>query len=340
MLGERRHRVLCAVVECYIGSPHPVGSRFVAKRYEFDLSPATIRNVMADLEEMGFLHQPHVSAGRVPTDKGYRFFVDSLCQGEDCRDSEEFISILKGRLESIRSDINVLLEEATRTLSALSHNLVFAVPLKYDRTTLNRIQLFRYRGSKIVTVLLTNEGLIKNKILDTDLGLSQKELSRISEYLNSEFSGYTIGEIRREVVKQMSKERMLCDILISKAMAICKEALSFPSSDIIISGFSELLGLPDLSERINDTARALEDKHMIVKLLDRLSAVSDGVQVVIGSENPVRQMNKLSIVMAPYKQGNTSLGSVGMIGPTRMDYAKAIPMVDTMARFITAAISN
>lgn len=224
-------------------------------------------------------------------------------------------------------------------LSSLSSNLVFATPLGYDRMTLNRIQLFRYKGRKTVVVIVTNEGLIKNRILDMDFGFTQKELNRVSDYLNSEFSGCTIQEIRSAVVKQMSKERALYDILISKAVDLCGEALSFPGCDVIMSGYSELLGLPDLSDRIKETAKALEDKRMVVELLDELS-VFDGVQVVVGSENPVEQMRELSIVLAPYKQGGRSLGSVGMIGLTRMDYARAIPMVDTMARFITSAISE
>jgi heat-inducible transcriptional repressor len=339
MLSERNRKVLCAVVQSYINKPDPVGSRFVTKKYAFNLSPATIRNIMADLEEMGFLSQPHTSAGRIPTDKGYRFYVDSLCREKPTVDAK-FSNILKSKLESIKSDIYTLLKEATETLAAMSHYLVFAVPLKTDSTTLNRIQLFRYRNKQTVAVLLTNEGLVRSKMLDTNFGLSQKDLNRISDYLNSEFSGCTIDEIRSALIKQMSKEKALCDILISKAIAICKEALFFPSTDLIVSGFSELIGLPDFSGRIKEIAKAIEDKHTILKLLDRLSASTDGVKVVIGSENPMEELKKLSIVMATYKQGDRSLGSVGVIGPTRMDYSKTIPMVELTAKSISAVISR
>lgn len=336
-MDERDSKILCAVVQTYISMPAPVGSRLLAKKFSFNLSSATIRNVMADLEELGYLSQPHTSAGRVPTDRAYRFYVDHVCSVEE---DEGFSEVLRGRLDSIRSDLGAMLDEATRTLASLTHNIGFAVPLKYEFTTLNRVQLFRYRGSHVAAVLLTNEGLIKSKVIANDFGLSQKELNGISEYLNSEFSGRALGSIRTEMVKQIWKERALCDILISRALSICKEALSFPSGDVIMSGISELIGLPDLSDRINEIAKAIEDKHMIVSLLDGLTASGGGVRVVIGAENPLAEMKHLSIVMAPYRQGDMMVGSVGMIGPTRMDYPRAIHMVDAMANFITVAITG
>lgn len=339
MLNERSREVLKAIVQSYIERPDPVGSRYVTKKYAFKFSPATIRNIMADLEEMGYLRQPHTSAGRVPTDMGYRFYVDSL-HAEGALLEREVMKIMKKKFEAINTDVNVLLREVTEVLSGLSPYLVFAVPLKPEKTTLNRIQLFKYRGSQTVAVLLTNEGLIQNRILEGDFGLSQRELNRVSEYLNAEFSGHTIQEIQSEIMRQVSKEKALYDILVSKAVAICGEALSFSGSEIIFSGLSELLGLPDFSDRINEIARAIEDKQVILKLLDRIAAASDKVQVVIGSENPVENFSRLSIVTAAYRQGDRMLGSVGMIGPTRMDYPRAISVVGMTARFITETISR
>lgn len=339
MLSERGSVVLMAIVQSYIERPDPVGSRYVTKKYAFNLSPATIRNIMADLEEMGYLSQPHTSAGRIPTDKGYRFYVDSI-RSEGAQVEREAVKLLKKKFETMNTDVNVLLREVTDALSGLSPYLVFAVPLKPEKTTLNRIQLFKYRGRQTVAVLLTNEGLIQNRVLDGDFGLSQRELNRVSEYLNSEFSGHTIQEIRSEILRQVSKEKALYDILVSKAVTICGEALSFQGGDIIFSGLSELLGLPDFSDRINEIARAIDDKQVILKLLDRIADTSDEVRVVIGSENPVERFRRLSIVTATYRQGERFLGSVGMIGPTRMDYPSAISMVGMTARFITEAISR
>lgn len=339
MLNERSEAILRAVVQSYIERPGPVGSRFLTKKCGFKLSPATIRNIMADLEESGYLSQPYTSAGRVPTDKGFRFYVDALSR-ERLAGAEDYIEMLKSAVEGLRSDVNDLLREATRALSAISHYVVFAEPVRSDNTTLNRIQLYRFKGRQLVAVLLGNEGLVRSRILDRDFGLTQRELNRISEYLNSEFSGLTIDEIRREIIRQMSREKALCDILISKAMTICREALTFPMGDMFVSGLPELLGLPDFSDRINEIARAMEDKGRIIELLDELAGGSGEVQVMIGSEIPLEQMRGLSIVSAAYKEGQRPLGRVGIIGPTRMDYSMAIPMVEQAARFISLTISD
>jgi heat-inducible transcriptional repressor len=337
MLIQRYHEVLLAVVESYIDRPSPVGSRYVSRKHGFSLSSATIRNIMADLEEMGYLLQPHTSAGRVPTDQGYRYFVDSLkIQDMDPGKAWQF---LETRFVGVREDVEKLLAEATRELSSMSHCLAFAIPARPGGSTLNRIQFFSYMGTKIVCVLITNEGLVTTRILEHDADLSQTDLYRISDYLNAEFSGYTIDEIRAMLVKQLSKERTVQDLLINRALAICDDALSFPTEDIIFSGISELVGLPELSDKINELTRAIEDKQRIVRLLEGL-ALSDGIRVVIGSENPERKMRNLSIITAQYHQGNRMSGALGMIGPMRMDYPRAISLVNQMARYVTGAIAK
>ncbi len=340
MLDSRTYRVLSAVVDSYIKNPDPVGSRFVTKKYAFNLSPATIRNIMADLEDMGFLQQPHTSAGRIPTDKGYRFYVDSLFREEGAFDTH-LADELTRRLESIRNDITSLLTEATKTLSMLSHYLGVALPPKPDKTTLCRINLFRYKENQVAIVLLTDEGVIKNKIVHLDPELSQRDLNRISEYLNSEFAGYTIDEIRSMLLHQMWKDKAVCDALISRAIKICEEALYFGYSDIFIAGFSEVLGLPDFSdlERIKEISKTIEDRYLIIKLLEDLSE-SEGVKIVIGSENPATEMKKLSVVVSTYKEDDRPIGIIGVIGPTRMDYIKAITIADTTAKFITRVLTE
>lgn len=340
MLDERDKRILCAIVQSYINNPDPVGSRFITRKYAFSLSPSTIRNTMADLEEMGFLTQPHTSAGRVPTDKGYRFYVDSLSSGDYQINNRSFVSELTRELESIRDDIDILLDRTTRRLSNFSHYLSVALSPAAGETTFNRLELLKHKGSRVVAVLFTNEGLIKNKVIEVDAELTQHDLNRISAYLNSEFYDHTLDEIHSRLLKEMAREKVLCDKLISRALRICKEALSFTYGNIFISGLAEVLELPDFSEveKIREISRAIEDKHLIVKLLDRFLEL-DGVQVIIGSENSIAEMRRFSIVASTYKEGSRSVGSVGIIGPTRMDYSKAIAMVDTAARFITRILS-
>ena len=341
MLSERSKKVLYAVVQSYINFPDPVGSRVVTKRYAFGLSPATIRNIMSDLEEMGFLTQPHTSAGRVPTDLGYRFYVDLLAE-EGVHDSNlEILQGLYRRLEALRNDIDMLLSETTRNLSLLSHYLGVAMSPMPDTTTLRKINLLKYQADKIAAVLFTDEGLVKNKVVSIDSEISQKDLNRIAGYLNAEFSGLTFDEIRLKVISEMSKEKIRCDRLISKAMKICQDVLYFPQNDLFVSGLSEVLDLPDFADlkKIRELSKAIEDKHTIIKLLDKLSE-SDGIQIIIGSENSMDELKKLSMVISPCKEGDKPIGVVGIIGPTRMNYAKAMYIVENTAKFITRMLTG
>jgi heat-inducible transcriptional repressor len=228
-----------------------------------------------------------------------------------------------------------------RNLSLISHYLGVAMSPAPDMTTLKRINLLKYRADRVAAVLFTDEGLIKNKVLSVDSEISQKDLNRIAAYLNSEFAGHSFDEIRLKVMKEMSKEMIRCDSLIAKAMRICQEALYFPYGDLFVSGLSEVLGLPDFADlgKIRELSRAIEDKHTIIKLLDRL-AESDGVQVIIGSENSMDEMKKLSMVVSPCKEGNRPIGIVGIIGPTRMNYAKAIYIVENTANFISKMLAG
>ena len=342
-LSERSRKVLYAVVQSYINYPDPVGSRIVTKRFSFGLSPATIRNIMADLEELGFLRQPHTSAGRVPTDLGYRFYVDSLISEGDSYSNIE-IEILHGlyrRLEVLKNNIELLLSETTKSLSLLSHYLGVAMSPAPDMTTLSKINLLKYQADKVAIVLFTDEGMIKNKVISVDPEISQKDLDRIAHYLNSEFCGHTFDEIRVRILGEMSREKVKCDSLISKAMRICKESLYFPLNELFVSGLSEVLELPDFAdlEKIRELSRAIEDKHTIIKLLDRLSEF-EGIQVVIGAENAMHELNKLSLVVSPCKEGDKQIGVVGIIGPTRMNYERAIYIVESTANFITRMLTK
>jgi heat-inducible transcriptional repressor len=341
ILNERNRKVLYAVIQSYIDYPGPVGSRAITKRYPFGLSPATIRNIMADLEEMGFLAQPHTSAGRVPTDLGYRFYVDTLIsEGGEYR-NREILEGLYRKFEALRNDIDVLFTETTKSLSLLSHYLGIAMSPVPDMTTLRRINLLKYKGDRAVVVLFTDEGMLKNKVVSIDPDISQKDLNRIASYLNSEFSGSTFDEIRTRVIQEMSQEKHTCEALISQAMKICQDALHFHDSSVFVSGLAEVLNLPDFADlkKIRSLSRAIEDKHTIIQLLDNLSD-AEGVHVIIGSENSTNEMQKLSVVVSPCREGSRSVGVVGIIGPTRMNYAKAMYIVENTSRLISRILSE
>ncbi|HEX8948328.1 MAG TPA: heat-inducible transcriptional repressor HrcA [Dissulfurispiraceae bacterium] len=339
-LDERSKQVLYAVVQSYISSPEPVGSRFITKKYSLGYSSATIRNIMADLEELGFLNQPHTSAGRIPTDKGYRFFVDSFASAEgtaaDDEITKEFARQLTRKLEGIKNDLNAMFAEVTNTLSMMSHYVGVLIPPQPEKITFKRMDLIRYKGPNVVAILLTDEGIIKNRVLKADPRLTQEDLNRIADYLNSEFSGHILDEIRGMLLKRMRDEKVLWDRLISKAIKICEQAICFADGDIFVSGLYDVMDLPDFSNiaRIRELSRAIKDKHTILKLLDNFSDV-EGVRVLIGDENPIEDLRRLSIVTAPYKEGTRPMGVIALIGPTRMDYSKAIAMVNTVARCVS-----
>jgi len=340
MLDERSKQVLYAIVQSYINNPEPVGSRFVTKAYSFGLSPATIRNIMADLADLGFLNQPHTSAGRIPTDKGYRFYVDSIADPNSSRKQdavlEDVVRQFANKLGKMRTDINTMFSEVTSTLSATSNYVGIAIPPRPEQSTFRKIDLIKFKGDNVAAILLTEEGVIKNKMFATDPGLTQEDLNRIADYLNAEYSGYTLDEIEHVLVKRIKQEKLLWDKLISRAIRICEQAMSFGEDDIFVSGIYDVMDLPDFSDlsRLREISKAIRDRHLILRLLTELSD-AEGVQVIIGDENPVAEMKKFSIVASPYKEGNRPMGVIALIGPTRMDYLKAMYMVDKFAKCIS-----
>jgi heat-inducible transcriptional repressor len=339
MLDDRSRKVLYAVIQCYINTPGPVGSRVVSKKYHFGFSPATIRNIMSDLEELGYLRQPHTSAGRVPTDSGYRFYVDSL-SAEKQHINNALTAELTKKFELIKKDINSFLDDASKMLSELSHYIGITMSPNTSMTTLSKIELLKYRDNQLAVILFTDEGIIKNKIVPVDPEISQKELNIIAEYINSRFRGQSLDEIKRLILKEMTRERVLCDSLISEAIRICRTAFSAAPGNIYISGLSEVLRLPEFCDinRIRELLQTLEAKHIIVNLLDNI-ADSEGTQVFIGAENLLDEMKQFSLVAATYKEGTRPIGTVAIIGPKRMNYQEAISIVDSTAEFITKLLS-
>ena len=339
MLDERSKKILQAVIQCYINTPGPVGSRVVSKKFHFGFSPATIRNIMSDLEEMGYLSQPHTSAGRVPTDSGYRFYVDSL-SAEKKQINNALTAELNKKFELLKKDINSFLDDASKMLSELSHYIGITMSPNTSMTTLSKIELLKYRENQLAVILFTDEGIIRNKIVPVDPEISQKELNIIAEYINSRFKGQSLDEIKKLILKEMTRERVLCDSLISEAIRICRTAFSSAPGNIYISGLSEVLRLPEFCDinRIRELLQTLEAKHIIVNLLDNI-ADSEGTQVIIGAENLLDEMKPFSLVAATYKEGNRPIGTVAIIGPKRMNYQEAISIVDSTARFITKLLS-
>lgn len=340
MLDERAKKILMAVVESYIQRLDPVGSRHIAKKYGFDLSSATIRNVMADLEELGYLLQPHTSAGRIPTDNGFRFYVNNI-MSLDLKMSPVFIKELTKRLEAIRDNIDLLIERTAKSIATLTHYVsVASHPFEGD-TMIKKIELNKLRGGQLLFKYETSEGFLKKRILDINMPLTQSELNEAARYINSRFSGYSIKEIRELIFNEMARDKVIADALISKAIRLCREALL--SEDMLfIYGFSQVFELPDFFNitKIKELVRTIENKHLILNLLNELIYKSNGMKVIIGSENQIKEMHDFSIVASTYYEQEKPVGAICLIGPKRMDYVKAISVVRTVSDFITDVLSR
>jgi heat-inducible transcriptional repressor len=340
MLDERSRKVLMAVVESYIQRLDPVGSRHIAKKYGFDISSATIRNVMADLEELGYLLQPHTSAGRIPTEKGYRFYVNNILE-EAIKVNESFIKDLIKKLQDIKDNTDLLLDRTAKSLANITHYVsVASHPFEGD-VIIKRIDIKKLNNSQILISFETAEGIIKRRILDVRVSLSQNDLNEAVKYINSRFSGNSIKEIREQIFYEMTKDKIVCDALISKALMLCREAL-LAENMLFVYGFSQVFELPDFFNiaKIRELVRAIEDKHLILNLLDELIYKSDGMKVIIGSENQIKEMHDFSIVASTYYEMDRPVGAICLIGPKRMDYPKAISIVKVVSEFITNVLSG
>jgi heat-inducible transcriptional repressor len=344
MLDERTKRILSAVVESYIEKPEPVGSRYIMKRYGFDVCSATIRNIMADLEDSGFLFQPHTSAGRVPTDKAYRFYVDYIFEEGLIAQSAEikkFIENLTKKFRKLRNNMNSLFFETTQSLAQATKYLGITLLPAMEKTALHRVEFMKFKEDNVIAVVVTDKGIVKNKIIKTYPDITQEELDRLADFVNNTFHGMTIDEIRDVLIKRIKKEKIFWDKLINKVLKVCQEALYFAREDLYISGFYQIMHLPDFSdiEKLREIAKTIQDKHLLLKLFENISE-SDEIKIIIGQENPLQEFKDLSIVASPYKEKDKSLGIIALVGPKRMDYQRAILFVRAFAKSLTNTLTD
>lgn len=344
MLDERTKKVLYAVVESYIEKPEPVGSRYIMKKYGFDVCSATIRNIMSDLEDAGFLSQPHTSAGRVPTDRAYRFYVDYIFQDELFSQSSEikrFIENLTKKLKKLRNNMNSLFLETTQSLSQATRYLGLALLPATEKTALHRVDFIKFKDDLVIAVVVNDKGIVKNKIIRAYPEITQKELNSLADFVNRNYHGKTIDEIRDDLIVRIKKEKIFWDRLISKILKMCQEALYFSTEDVYVSGFYHIMHLPDFSdiEKLREVAKTIQDRHLLLKLFENISE-DDEVKVIIGQENPVEEFRSFSIVASPYKEKDKSLGVIALVGPKRMNYQRAIMLVNAFARSLTRTLSD
>lgn len=333
-LSARGKQILEAIIEDYIVTAEPVGSRTITRRHPFSLSPATVRNVMADLEEMGFLVSPHTSAGRIPTDKAYRFYVNSLLAVKNIgRDEQEEIV---RRCSLAGKDIGEVLKETSRMLSATSHYMGIVMAPRFDSNVFRHMEFVKLGSRRILAILVSQNGTVQNRIIEADEDVSAADLTRMSNYLNELLQGLTIAQVRQRLIEEMQSEKARYDLLLARALALSSKTLDEEDAQVFIEGQVNILEQPEFADvgRMKDIFRTFEKKSAILELLDRAMA-AEGVQIFIGSESHLSEMPGMSLITSTYVTGQNTLGVLGVIGPTRMGYAKVIPIVDYTAKLVS-----
>jgi heat-inducible transcriptional repressor len=347
-LNHRARKILGAIVHEYLATGEAVGSRTVTRRYGIDLSPATVRNVMSDLEEAGLLKQPHTSAGRVPTDQGLRFFVDSLLKVRSLSDKER--QDLAQRYQIPGDDLDSALREAAHVLAELSTHTAVLVTPRPETDVLEHVEFMRLREGQLLAVLVAKSGQVTNKIISSGEPIAGDELERIHNYLNEILAGLTLDEVRARVQKELADERVQYQALERKALELSQKALPDAAAEVIVSGQARLLesiaaGDPAEVEKMKALFRRLEEKRLLADLLEQ-TLKAEGIRVFIGAETNISELSDFTLVATNYGPATEDdsetqpLGTIGVIGPTRMNYSKVITLVDFTAQLISGVIAK
>ena len=332
MLDERAKLLLKALVERYIADGQPVGSRTLSKASGLELSPATIRNVMSDLEELGLIASPHTSAGRIPTNRGYRLFVDTM------------LTVQKGELLTQRlapDQPQKVIANAAIMLSSLSHYV--GVVMSPKRASVFRhIEFLRLSEKRVLLIIVSPEGDVQNRVIFTEADYSQSQLIEASNYLNAHYAGMAIEQVRLRVKQELVNLQSEIASLMQAAVQMSSEVLNEDEGDVVISGERNLLSVSDFSSDMGNLRQAFdlfEQKTQLMRLLD-VSSQAEGVRIFIGGESQFVPMQELSIVSAPYEVDGHIVGTLGVIGPTRMPYERMIQIVDITSKMVGNALSQ
>lgn len=333
MLTERQKRILLAVVKDYIESAEPVGSRTLSKKYFPLLSPATIRNEMADLEEMGYFYQPHVSAGRIPTNKAYRYYVNAILSGEEELSFDEHI--FKGLVDEAKEEVESLLRRIGKLLSRTTDYLSIVVALRSRDSVIKKIELFRLDSMHALMIIVTEGGWIHHKLIPLRDEIDEEEIEDLGRYINERLSGRTLGSLDErfvmELIKRLEEYRNLC---INAVQAI-REIKERFDKKVYLEGRTNILKLPEFKdvEKMRIILEVLEEEDFMAKMLTELSREGN-IRVIIGEENPIDRMRDCSLVTASYSLGGNIMGVLGIIGPTRMDYRRVISIMKAMTTLL------
>ena len=340
-LDERSREIFKSIVDSYFETGEPLGSRNIARQLSLSASPATIRNVMSDLEQLGLIYSPHTSAGRLPTDIGLRFFVDSFMEIGNLAKREKKVIEAKVQDASDGQTMENILVEASQMLSSLSRSAGMVITTKND-IRLKHIEFIRLEPTKALVVIVGENGSVENRVIALPPGITASALIEASNYINAKIAGRTITEAQAELTRLHNAARMeldsLAQKLVDEGIAVWAGSSEGDSGQLIISGHANLLEnltAADDLDRVRDLFGELESKKNFLKLLE-LTEEGEGVRIFIGSENKLFSMSGSSVIVAPYRDKEERvIGAIGIIGPTRLNYARIVPMVDHTANVIS-----
>lgn len=346
----RRQDVLAAIIHEHLRTGDAIGSHTVAEKFAHAAgwSSATIRNVMAELDEFGLLEQPHTSAGRVPTDRGYRYYVDNIISGTRLSKSDLKTIENIGSVEELTARPDRLMERASHVLSELSENVGIVVWPSFAGNGLQHISFVNLPDNRILVAIVSTLNVVQDKVIRLDETFAQDELDRIGRYLNTEFRGKNLRTIRTEIIRRMKEERALYDRLLQTAVLLCERSLEGEESnsgDVYIDGAFNILTKPEFANRdkLRELLQTLEEKSRLVKILTECLAgdpIGRSVKVIIGDENVVPSMKSCAVITASYRLDGEVSGTLGVVGPTRIEYGRTMAVVNYLARFIERALSN
>ena len=340
-LDSRARDVLREIILQHVATGEPISSRSLSKCGRFQLSPASLRNVMADLEDLGYLAQPHTSAGRVPTDRGYRFFIDHIMKSRAL--SQHDRDVIDGEV-SQASEIEQMLHLASGVLSKLSDQVGVIFMPTLLQFAIRSMDFVLVADTKIMCVIVGTNGVVVNKIVDTRQTFTRDELEKIGRYISTEFFGMTLDVIRRRLIRLTEHERAVHDQMLQKTITLGIEAVNDVTPvehELFVEGAASILTKPEYSDAnaLRKTFLALQEKEKLVEILNTFLS-EDGLQILVGSESDFTQVHNFSIVARRYGSSNAPLGMVGIIGPMRMEYARMAPLVDYLGRALTRKIEE
>lgn len=339
-LSDRNKKILNAIIREYVETGEPVGSRIISRKYMTELSPATIRNVMADLEEMGMLQQPHVSAGRIPTPEGFRRYLNDIMEVKSLAKSEK--NLIARQMTRGAADIRETLRRASVLLSQISQNASIIILPRMDAFHFKRIDFVRLDMGRIMVIVVSKAGMVYNHVVKGE-DIAQNKLDQFANYLNETYHDLTIHEMRDALMREMKSEKAVFDSIVSQALDLGITALNAVEDvpDVVIQGKETVFNKPDLADldKLKDIVNAFEDKGRIVRILNRVLEVP-GVSVLLGEDMEHLGMDNFSMVASGYSRRNVPVGSLGVIGPIRMDYSRVIPLVGYMAHILSELLEE